>query len=157
MQPVLYKPSTYVSVVYLLDVSQSVAPGAIKKAIEWIQQTNDSAKPDHAQFVAFGSNSVQFDKAEELKNVRVSNHAGEGVLDQSRTGISDALDRALRSFAPNHLKRVVLISDGNENSGDVSAILPRLKRENARVSITPITSGEPGSGTYFLTIALVSR
>src|SRR5436309_9738977 len=46
MQPILYKPSTYISVVYLLDVSQSVAPAAIKKAIEWIQQTNDSGKPD---------------------------------------------------------------------------------------------------------------
>src|SRR3989442_15656951 len=54
MQPVLYKAGTYVSVVYLLDVSHSIAPSAIKKAIEWIDQTNLSAKPDHAEFVAFG-------------------------------------------------------------------------------------------------------
>jgi hypothetical protein len=28
-------------------------------------------------------------------------------------------DRALRSFAPHHLKRLVLVTDGNENSGHV--------------------------------------
>jgi len=138
MQPVLYKPSTHLSVVYLLDVSQSVAPGAIKKAIDWIQETNDSGKPDHSQFVVFGSNTMQFDQVEELKKVRVSNRPGEGVLDQSRTDIAGALDRAIRGFAPNHLKRVVLISDGNENSGDLAAILPRLKRENAHVYTVPL-------------------
>src|SRR5262245_30129129 len=42
MQPAIYRSSTSISVVYLLDVSQSVAPGAIKKGIDWIRQTNDS-------------------------------------------------------------------------------------------------------------------
>lgn len=138
MQPVLHKPSAYVSVVYLLDVSQSVAPGAIKKAIEWIQQTNEPGKPDHSQFVAFASNSVQLDKAEELKKVQVSDSKRAGAIDQSRTDLSGALDRAIRSFAPNHLKRAVLISDGNDNSGDLAAILPRLNRENVRVHTVPI-------------------
>src|SRR5262245_40146608 len=69
MQPVLYKPSAYVSVVYLLDASQSVAPGSIKKAIEWIQQTNDAGKPDHSKFIAFGANAMEFDKVDDLKKV----------------------------------------------------------------------------------------
>ena len=133
MQPVLYKTSTYVSVVYLLDVSQSVAPAAIQKAMDWIQKTNSSGKPDHAEFVAFGSNSMAFDKVEDLKTVKVANHEGPGILDQSKSDLSVALDAAMRGFAPNHLKRVVLLSDGNENSGDMSTVLHGLQRENARL------------------------
>ena len=72
MQPVIYKLSSAVSVVYLLDVSNSVQPGAIKGAIEWITKTNDAGKPDHAQFVAFGSNSMAFDTIDELRKVQVA-------------------------------------------------------------------------------------
>ena len=138
MQPILYKTSTYVSVVYLLDVSQSVAPGAIQKAIDWIQATNASGHPDHSEFVAFGSNSMDFQKPEELKKVKVSNHESPGVLDQSKSDLSAALEAAMRGFAPNHLKRVVLLSDGNENSGDVSTVLPSLQRENAHIYTVPL-------------------
>jgi len=140
MQPILYKSSTYMSVVYLLDVSQSVAPGAIQRAIDWIQKTNASGHPDNSEFVAFGSNSMEFDKVEDLKKVKVSNHEAPGVLDQSKSDLTTALDAAMRSFAPNHLRRVVLLSDGNENSGDVSAILPRLQREQAHVYTVPLES-----------------
>src|SRR4029079_18395586 len=73
MQPTLYKASSYISVVYLLDVSQSVAPRAIQTAIEWIQTTNASGSPDQSEFVAFGSNTMEFSKVEDLKNVKVSN------------------------------------------------------------------------------------
>jgi len=138
MQPTLYKASSYVSVVYLLDVSQSVAPRAIQKAIDWIQKTNASGKPDQSEFVAFGSNTMEFSKVDELKKVKVSDRETPGVLNQSKSDLSAALDAAMRNFAPNHLKRVVLLSDGNENSGDVSSILPHLQRENAHVYTVPL-------------------
>ena len=138
MQPILYVASSAVSVVYLVDVSQSVQPGAIKEAIAWITSTNDSGRPDHAQFVAFGSNSIPFDTVEGLRKVQISGTRIDGTIDQSETDLAGALDRALRSFSPNHLKRAVLISDGNENSGDVSAALARLSRENVHVYTRPL-------------------
>lgn len=140
MQPVLYKSSSAVSVVYLLDVSNSVQPGAIKGAIEWIAKTNDAGGPDHARFVAFGSNSMAFDTLDELRKVQVSGETREGSVDQSETSLAGALDRALRTFAPNHLKRAVLISDGNENSGDIASAVARLNRENVHVYTSPMES-----------------
>ena len=138
MQPVLYKASTHVSVVYLLDLSYSVAPDALKQAIEWVRTTNEEGGPDHSRFVTFGANSLQFGSVDELKKVQISNWEARGALNQSETDLSGALDHALRSFAPNHLKRVVLVSDGNENSGDLAAILPRLNRENVHVYTVPL-------------------
>jgi Ca-activated chloride channel family protein len=140
MQPTLYKASSAISTVYLLDVSNSVPAGAIKEAIDWITKTNEAGRPDHAQFIAFGSNSMSFNSAEELRKVQVSGERHEGAVDQSETDLAGALDRALRSFSPNHLKRVVLVSDGNDNAGDIASSVARLNRENVHVYTSPLQS-----------------
>jgi uncharacterized membrane protein len=140
MQPILYKASSRVSVVYLLDVSESIEPDAIRKAISWIEKTAGGGDADHASFVAFGSNSQAFAGIDGLKKVQISATGGEGVLNQSETDLSGALDRAIRSFAPNHLKRAILLTDGNDNSGNLAEILPRLQRENVRVHTLPMES-----------------
>jgi Ca-activated chloride channel family protein len=140
MQPILTRSASYVSVVYLLDVSQSVAPAAIKSALEWIQKTNRIGRPAQSSFVAFASNAVSFDRVDELRKVEVSNWGRKGAVDQNSTDIARALDRALSSLAPNHLKRVVLLSDGNENSGDLSSTFSKLNRQNVRVYTVPLES-----------------
>src|SRR5207237_394725 len=59
-------------------------------------------------------------------------------IDQSATDIEGAIDTAIRNFAPHHLKRLVLISDGNENSGHMLNMLSRLKSENIRLYTVPM-------------------
>jgi uncharacterized membrane protein/uncharacterized protein YegL len=137
MQPVLYKSGAWESVVYLLDVSESVAPSSIQTAIQWIQQTNNSGHPDHARFIPFAANSVVFETLDGLKQVEVANRSSRESIDQSATDIESAMDTAIRSFAPHHLKRMVLISDGNENSGHMMDMLSRLKAEKIHVYTVP--------------------
>src|SRR5215470_8634451 len=115
MQPVIYRSGSWISVVYLLDVSQSVSPNAIQSAIQWIQQTNDAGHPDYARFIPFGANSTVFETLDQLKGVNVTLtrpsgaaglSQGEREIDQSATDIEAAMDTAVRSFAPHHLKRL---------------------------------------------------
>jgi len=138
MQPILRWPGAPVSAVYLLDVSQSVSPSAIQDAIQWIRQTNDAGKPSSSRFIAFAANSKGFDRLEELTQVAVASQAGRNAIDQSQTDIAAALEHALQSFAPEQLKRIVLVSDGNENAGDITSVLVRLKRANVEVFTVPI-------------------
>ncbi len=140
MQPVLKRSGNWISAVYLMDVSQSVSPQAIQSSIQWIQKTNDSGNPDQARFIPFAANSQVLDSIDQLKNVSVSGRASAGSIDQSATNIEDAVDRALHTFAPHHLKRLVLISDGNENSGHVTDMLPRLKQEGVHVYTIPVAA-----------------
>jgi uncharacterized membrane protein/uncharacterized protein YegL len=137
MQPVLYRSGAFVSAVYLLDVSESVSPQAIQSAIQWIQQTNTAGHPDHARFVPFAANSTVIDNVDQLKEVQVASSASRGSIDQSGTDIENAIDTAIRSFAPHHLKRLVLLSDGNENSGHMMDMLSRLKLESIHVYTVP--------------------
>jgi len=67
----------------------------------------------------------------------VASNASRGSIDQSATNIEDAIDTAIRSFAPHHLKRLVLLSDGNENSGRMMNMLSRLKSEGIHVHTVP--------------------
>src|SRR5262245_25047481 len=117
MQPVIYRSGAWISAVYLLDVSQSVSPSSIESAIKWIQETNEAGHPDHTRFIPFAANATVFEKLDQLKQVQVANNAARGSIDQSATNIEDAIDSAIRSFAPHHLKRLILLSDGNENTG----------------------------------------
>src|SRR5580765_2473114 len=140
MQPVLYRSGAFVSAVYMLDVSESVSPQAIQSAIQWMQQTNSAGHPDHARFIPFAANSTVFDKLDQLKQVQVADAASGGSIDQSGTDIESAIDAAIRSFAPHHLKRLVLLSDGNENPGHMMGMLSRLKSESIHVYTVPSQS-----------------
>src|SRR5262245_13533191 len=137
MQPLIYRYGAWMSVVYLLDVSESVAPPAIQTALQWIQQTNDAGHPDHARFIPFASNSTVVEKLDQIKDVQVTTKGARGSIDQSGTNIENAIDTAIRSFAPHHLKRLVLVSDGNENSGRMMNMLSRLKSEGIHVYTVP--------------------
>ncbi len=140
MQPVWNRSGSWVSVVYMLDVSKSVSPQAISEAIDWIEETDAAGGPDHSRFIPFAANSLVFEELDELRTVQVTNIPTEGAIDQSATDLEGALTQASRSFAPNHLKRLVLISDGNENVGAVKDSILRMNQENVEVFTRPIAA-----------------
>jgi len=133
MQPTLLRSSARVATVYLLDVSHSINPTAMKDALEWIRKTSASGTAATSRFLAFGSNSLAFESPEALAKVPVSSKPQPGAIDQSKTRLAMALDHAARSFPPDHVKHLVLLSDGNANGGDLTAAIERLRLENIRV------------------------
>jgi Mg-chelatase subunit ChlD len=139
-QPVIERSAAQVSTIYLVDVSQSISPAAIQNAIAWIQKSQEAAGSASSRFIAFASNSIVFDSLEDLKKVRVSAEKTPGTVDQSKTRLAAALDHAVRSFPPEHLKRLVVLSDGNANSGDLEAAMQHLRLEKVRVYAKPIAS-----------------
>jgi Ca-activated chloride channel family protein len=140
MQPVIYRAGGWISAVFLVDVSESISPSAIQSALEWIEHTNTEGHPDHARFIPFGANAAVFEKLDQLKQVEVTTTGRRGSIDQSETNIEDAIETGIRSFAPHHLKRLILLSDGNENSGHVMNMLSRLKSEGIHVYTVPSQS-----------------
>src|SRR5262245_34078126 len=137
-QPALTRSGQWLSVIYLLDVSKSISPGAVQSATKWIQETNETGKPDNARFIPFANNSIQFGTLDQLKDVQVADELVAGSIDQSSTNIEEAIDEALRSFPAYHLKRLILLTDGNENSGRMMNQLPRLKENRVQVYSVPM-------------------
>jgi uncharacterized membrane protein len=143
-QPAINRTASSVSVVYLFDISQSVLPSDIQAAIQWIRQADSVGKPDHARYIPFGANAVVFDRLDQATRVEIAENAGVSVVGQIATNIESAIDTALQSFPPHHLKRLVLLTDGNENLGKMGTIVSRLKGEGVQVYTVPLRTRSEG-------------
>ncbi len=139
IEPVWHRSGKWMSIVYALDVSSSIDPAFVDTAIDWIASTNARGDPAHAAFLAFGGSARAVATAEAIRSVEVSSDGANRSIDQSVTNLETALSRALRSFDPRYLKRLVLITDGNENAGNVSRLLGEAQENDVRVFTLPAT------------------
>lgn len=144
MQPVVYWAGRGVSVVYLVDVSRSAAPSSIQSALQWIGKVHDAGRPEDSAFIAFGANARVFDSLDELTRVPLSDQGAAGTVDPTGTDLAGGLQAAMRSLSAGRLKRLVLVSDGNDTSGDLSPILEGLRQENIRVYTAPMSARTDG-------------
>ncbi|HET9219362.1 MAG TPA: VWA domain-containing protein [Terriglobia bacterium] len=133
MQPTLLRSSARLAVVYLLDVSHSVSPNAIQEGLSWIRKTEAAGGASSSTFVAFGSNSLAFDTVDALGRVPVGNKTQPGAINQTKTALASALDHAARSFPSDHIKRLVVLTDGNANAGNLDAAVEHLRLDGVRV------------------------
>jgi Ca-activated chloride channel homolog len=137
-QPAVFRSTASVSIVYLLDISQSVLPADIQSALRWIRETNDSGKPNHARYIPFAANAAAFDTLDEARQVRIAE------IGEAATSVEGALESALQNFAPHHLKRLVLMTDGNENIGRMTGMVSRLRSEGVQVYAVPLRTRSDG-------------
>src|SRR5882672_4678267 len=138
-QPVLQRGITDISVVYALDVSRSVAPAFVLGALDWMRQANRTGEPAQARYVVFADRPRLLNSIEEIESVAVTQDsaASRSAIGQSATDLEQALDMAAFGFAPNHAKRLVLMTDGNATDGDVWRALPRLHAQGVRIFALP--------------------
>jgi hypothetical protein len=129
MQPIIDRRGDWLSVIYVLDVSQSASAAAIESAIAWIERAKASGRTAHSSYIAFASDAAVFHSVDELKKTQ---------LDRTATNIERALDKALQSFAPYHLKHLVLITDGHQTTGRLEERFPALKKNHIRVYTLPL-------------------
>lgn len=134
-----------VSVVYALDVSRSVPAAFIESALKWIGDADREARPAQSRYLAFADRAVLLDSIDGLAKVPVSQEGpAPGTLNQSQTNLERALDEALLGLDRNRVKRLVLLTDGNQTEGDVWRMLPRLKEANVRVYPVPAKPRDDG-------------
>jgi secreted protein with Ig-like and vWFA domain len=139
IEPVWHRAGKWMSVVYALDVSSSIDPTFVGTAIDWIASTNARGDPAHSGFLAFGGSARAAATAEGIRSIEVSADGASRSINQGVTNLESAMARAFRSFDPRYLKRLVLITDGNENAGNVSRLLGEAQENGVRVFTLPAT------------------
>ncbi len=132
-----------ISTVFLLDVSESVydfedsGKDFISTALEKIPRGNK------AGVVLFGDNSVVdkvLNKKKEYKSIN------ENPI-STATNIQEAVESALSLFERGGSKRIVLITDGEENQGDILKTIPLLNEQKIDLKVYKV-SGEKGNEVY---------
>ncbi len=143
MRPQWHGSSAGVSVVYALDVSRSVSSAFIDSAIDWIARADREGRPAQARYLAFANGVAAAATPSAIRKLVVTDASrGAGAtspnaLDQSATNLEQALDSALLGLDNSRAKRIVLLTDGNQTTGDVWRVLPRLVAAGVRVFPVP--------------------
>jgi uncharacterized membrane protein len=110
-----------VTVIYLLDQSLSIPEARRTEMIHYanasIRAQRRDLKEDRAGVIVFGKNAEV-----EVPPVDFSIQLApriESLLDPNYTNLAGAVERAMSLFPPDSARRIVLVTDGNENIGNV--------------------------------------
>ncbi|HEX3657824.1 MAG TPA: VWA domain-containing protein [Pirellulales bacterium] len=127
------------AVIYLVDRSWSVSPDQARAAIEYVNRSRaehlDRRHGDMAGVIVFGRRAaVELPPIDEdLKIARIETH-----VDPDGTNLADALGLAEACFPPDCAKRVVIVSDGNENLGEAAEAVQHLIAAGVGVDVVPL-------------------
>jgi Ca-activated chloride channel family protein len=137
MRPVMHWPSEQISVVYLIDISRSVSTRFVQDALQWAEELDRRHRPAQSRVLAFADGTRAFDSLAQLGAFAAAQGARGDVIGRDATHLEDALVSALPGFTPGYVRRIVLVTDGNQTQGDVRRALPRLRAAGARVYALP--------------------
>src|SRR6266508_1251493 len=130
----LVRPMQALTTVFLVDASDSVAPAQRDRATQYVDEAlREMPAGDRAAVVVFGANAlVERTPASLAALGRVNS-----VPVTTRTNIQDAVQLGLALLPADSQKRLVLLSDGGENSGRAAC---RSTWSRCRASVAPTCS-----------------
>jgi uncharacterized membrane protein len=123
------------SVIYALDLSESVPEEERQEGFRFIQESlTEMGHTDRAGIVAFGKDAVLDVPAQPFLDWERPT----SVYDDQGTNLASGLRLALAAFPVESQKRIVLLSDGNENRGSVLEEARRLAGLGVPVDVYPL-------------------
>lgn len=129
------------NVFYLLDRSDSIPVGQQESAREWVQKSLESkGARDRAGVVLFGSQA----SIERTVSPVLSVEKLFGVVDSQRTDLASAVRLATAAFPESGQRRLVILSDGNENVGEAVSAVESARALGVSVDVVPLGVGRGG-------------
>jgi len=129
------KPIEGMTVFFMLDRSQSVPSPQQELARAFVNQTAAEKKAnDTAGVLVFGSEAA----IESRPNARVDLRQVQAVVGVDRTDMAGAIRLGTAAFPETGQKRLVLLSDGNENIGDAMAALAAARPLGVSLDVVPL-------------------
>ncbi len=139
-RPVLSTSSPRQSIVYLVDISHSVASRAIEDAARRIDEYNATLRPSYWRIVVFGSTAAPVADTAALRRLAPIEASTSGQsVDRSGSDLEAALGAARGQLAPDSTPRIVLFSDGHPTAGSVENAIARLMAAHIPVFVEPMT------------------
>ena len=129
------RPQEGMNVFFLLDRSDSIPPEQQEAARHYVSKVSELKKPiDKAGTVVFGTDAA----IDTSPNERVGDQKIQAVVGSGRTDVASALRLGTAAFPETGQKRLVLLSDGNENIGDALAAVIAARPLGVTVDVVPL-------------------
>ncbi|MGH2460317.1 MAG: vWA domain-containing protein [Chloroflexota bacterium] len=134
-QPVFWAGTDTLSTVFLLDRSASVPSSEQQQAIDWIERAiKQKQTSDQAAVISFAGDSAVEQGLTSAQSAIVPT----AQLDTGHTNIAGALRLAEGVLPQGGSRRIVLLSDGNENQGNALSEAALLRADGVQVDAVPI-------------------
>jgi len=133
--PTILKATSALDVVLGVDLSRSAGQEGSERAREILEaaQRMKNAETRTGLFSFARTPEWEFLPRQEILQAEFTSR-----LDREETDIQTALQGALAQLDEGRQRRILLISDGNENRGDSSQILPLLRAQGAEIWPLPV-------------------
>lgn len=129
------QPLEGLNVFFLLDRSDSIPAAQQERSREFINEVARAKKPgDRGGVIVFGNGAA----IETTPNARLDVQKIHAVIGTERTDIASALRLGTAAFPETGQKRLVLLSDGNENVGDALAAVAAARALGVTVDVAPL-------------------
>src|SRR6188472_3110685 len=134
------RTSDKLTVIYLLDQSLSIPEARRDAMVSYvnasIRDQRKSEKSDRAGVIVFGKNAeVEIPPVD--FNIQLGRKV-ESLLDREFTNLSNAMQRAMAMFPHDAAKRIVLVTDGNQNIGDALAEARAVAGAGVSIDVLPV-------------------
>lgn len=141
----LQRTSEKITVIYLLDQSESIPAAKRRAMVEYVIREvaahRHKQRGDRAGVIVFGREPL-VEVAPLAADLPLVGQIETGRdLKRDATNIAAALKMAQAAFPLDSAKRVVLISDGNENLGNARAVASMLAEQGIGVDVIPVEIG----------------
>ncbi len=141
------RTSDKITVTYLLDQSESIPLAQRQAMLDYVRQAvarhRNAERGDCAGVIVFGHDAVievpPFD--DDVPFLNLDSTLG---LRTDATNLAAALKMAGATFPEDSAKRIVVISDGNENIGDARAIASSLADQGVGIDVVPVQLASRG-------------
>ena len=141
-EPVMSTSETKTAVAVLVDTSASASKQDLEKASQFLNSLESARSRNWMRVLPFARGTRAVDPKETAKGwslVNTASEAGRG------TDLEGGIREALASVPAGLVPRVVLISDGRENSGSAARAAWQAKQLNIAVDVIPMQGRErPG-------------
>ena len=128
-------PSSELGVIFAMDASASISPEAAKAAREYVRGAlRNQRAGDTAGVVGFARNAQVWQAPQES----LATTDWPPLADTKATDIGHTLDFSSALFPGDQLRRVVLLSDGNDTGGHALEAATRLSRSGVEVWTVPL-------------------
>ena len=138
----ILKTGERLTVLFLLDQSESIPLAKRQAMLEYTVQAvarhRDKARQDRAGVIVFGRHAnIEIPPFDD--DIAGLGDVGSYVnLSGDATSLEAALKLAKASFPEDSAKRVVIVTDGNENLGDARSIAANLAEDGVGIDVLPV-------------------
>ncbi|MCA8998984.1 MAG: VWA domain-containing protein [Planctomycetaceae bacterium] len=143
-EPRAVRTTDKLSVVYAVDISESIHPDQVTEALKFVAKTvAEKPEEDEAGLIVFGSSAaVELPPNEAFP---VDENSPEGSIhlnsrvDRDATNLEQTLSLGAAILPEETRGRIVLISDGSETAGNLPPVLRQLQSRGIGVDVLPVT------------------